>query len=75
MALPLVVEWLMENFAMDRWSAENLLAHFERQIEVTGSLPTDQQIIFEQFYDEVGDPRLFVHSVFGGKVNAPWALL
>ncbi|MDZ7290799.1 MAG: DEAD/DEAH box helicase, partial [candidate division KSB1 bacterium] len=39
----------------------------------TGTLPTDQQIIVEQFYDEVGDPRLFIHSVFGGKVNAPWA--
>ncbi|MGH7450123.1 MAG: DEAD/DEAH box helicase, partial [bacterium] len=73
MALPEALNWLMENFAMDRWSAENLLAHFDKQIESTGALPTDQQIIVEQFYDEVGDPRLFVHSVFGGKVNAPWA--
>ncbi|MDZ7303300.1 MAG: DEAD/DEAH box helicase, partial [candidate division KSB1 bacterium] len=73
MASPQVIEWLMEYFAMDRWSAENLLAHFDKQIESTGTLPTDQQIIVEQFYDEVGDPRLFIHSVFGGKVNAPWA--
>ncbi|MGH7600649.1 MAG: DEAD/DEAH box helicase, partial [bacterium] len=73
MALPEALNWLMENFAMDRWSAENLLAHFDKQIESTGALPSDQQIIVEQFYDEVGDPRLFVHSVFGGKVNAPWA--
>jgi ATP-dependent Lhr-like helicase len=73
MAAPGAVDWLMETYAMDRWSAENLLAHFEKQIESTGTLPTDQQIIVEQFYDEVGDPRLFIHSVFGGKVNAPWA--
>jgi len=70
---PNAIEWLMETFAMDRWSAENLLSHFNKQIESTGTLPTDRQIIVEQFYDEVGDPRLFVHSVFGGKVNAPWA--
>jgi ATP-dependent Lhr-like helicase len=63
----------MENYAMYRWSAENLLAHFAKQIDSTGALPTGQKIIVEQFYDEVGDPRLFVHSVFGGKVNAPWA--
>jgi ATP-dependent Lhr-like helicase len=73
MALPGVKEWLMEKFVMDRWSAENLVAHFEKQIESTGSLPSDEQIIVEQFYDEIGDPRLFIHSVFGGKVNAPWA--
>ncbi|MCI0694611.1 DEAD/DEAH box helicase [candidate division KSB1 bacterium] len=73
MALPEALNWLMEHFAMDRWSAENLLAHFDKQIDNTGALPTDQQIVVEQFYDEVGDPRLFVHSVFGGKVNAPWA--
>ncbi|MDZ7361714.1 MAG: DEAD/DEAH box helicase [candidate division KSB1 bacterium] len=73
MVLPEALNWLMENFAMDRWSAENLLAHFDKQIDSTGTLPTDQQIIVEQFYDEIGDPRLFVHSVFGGKVNAPWA--
>ncbi|MDZ7361706.1 MAG: hypothetical protein ONB46_13415 [candidate division KSB1 bacterium] len=73
LALPEALNWLMENFAMDRWSAENLLAHFDKQIDSTGALPTDQQIIVEQFYDEIGDPRLFIHSVFGGKVNAPWA--
>jgi ATP-dependent Lhr-like helicase len=73
MTLPEALNWLMENYAMDRWSAENLLAHFAKQIDSTGALPTAQKIIVEQFYDEVGDPRLFVHSVFGGKVNAPWA--
>jgi ATP-dependent Lhr-like helicase len=73
MALPEAVNWLMESYAMDRWSAENLLAHFGRQIDSIGTLPTDRQIVVEQFYDEVGDPRLYIHSVFGGKVNAPWA--
>jgi len=73
MALPEALNWLMENYAMDRWSAENLLAHFSKQIDMIGMLPTDKQIIVEQFYDEVGDPRWFIHSVFGGKVNAPWA--
>jgi len=73
MALPEALNWLMENYAMDRWSAENLLAHFAKQIDMIGTLPTDKQIIVEQFYDEVGDPRLYIHSVFGGKVNAPWA--
>jgi len=73
MALPEALNWLMENYAMDRWSAENLLTHFAKQIELVGTLPTDKQIIVEQFYDEVGDPRLYIHSVFGGKVNAPWA--
>ena len=73
MVLPEALNWLMENYAMDRWSAENLLAHFAKQIDLVGTLPTDRQIIVEQFYDEVGDPRLYIHSVFGGKVNAPWA--
>jgi ATP-dependent Lhr-like helicase len=65
--------WLMKNFLLDAASAENLLEHFRRQRESTGRLPTDATVIVEQFYDQVGDPRWFIHSVFGGRVNGPWA--
>jgi len=66
-------EWLQKNYMLDAWAAENLLEHFCRQREITGRLPSDATIIIEQFRDEVGDPRWYIHSVFGGRVNAPWA--
>jgi len=66
-------EWLQKNYLLDTWAAENLLEHFRRQREITGRLPSDETVIIEQFRDEVGDPRWFIHSVFGGRVNAPWA--
>jgi ATP-dependent Lhr-like helicase len=66
-------EWLQKNYMLDTWATENLLEHFRRQREITGRLPSDETVIIEQFRDEVGDPRWYIHSVFGGRVNAPWA--
>lgn len=36
--------------------------------------PDDRTIVVERFRDELGDWRLVIHSLFGGKVNGAWAL-
>ncbi|MFE1645945.1 DEAD/DEAH box helicase [Microbacterium sp. P01] len=57
----------------DRASA-NLLAYLDEQKEATGSLPTDKSLTVELGRDEVGDWRVILHSPYGMKVHAPWAL-
>jgi ATP-dependent helicase Lhr and Lhr-like helicase len=59
---------------LDTWAADNLLAYLGEQREATGHLPDDRTIVVERFRDELGDWRVAIHSPFGAKVHAPWAL-
>jgi ATP-dependent helicase Lhr and Lhr-like helicase len=59
---------------LDPWAADNLLAYLREQREATGHLPDDRTIVVERFRDELGDWRVAIHSPFGAKVHAPWAL-
>jgi ATP-dependent Lhr-like helicase len=59
---------------LDDFAANNLIKYLAEQIEATGHLPTDRTIVVERFRDELGDWRLCVHSPFGARVHAPWAL-
>ncbi|QIK72079.1 DEAD/DEAH box helicase [Propioniciclava coleopterorum] len=59
---------------LDAWAADNLLAYLAEQREATGTLPSDRTIVVERFTDELGDWRIVVHSPYGAKVHAPWAL-
>jgi len=59
---------------LDDYAATNLLTYLREQEAATGSLPTDQTIVFERFRDELGDWRVCVHSALGTGVLTPWAL-
>ncbi|GMA31760.1 Lhr family helicase [Litorihabitans aurantiacus] len=56
------------------WTRDNLVAYLGEQIEAVGHLPTDTAIVVERFRDELGDWRLVIHSPYGSRVHAPWAL-
>ncbi|MEV8171720.1 ATP-dependent helicase [Microbacterium sp. NPDC077486] len=59
---------------LDEQARANLLAHLSEQREATGTLPTDRTLTVERGHDEVGDWRVILHSPYGMKVHAPWAL-
>ncbi len=59
---------------LDAQARANLLAHLKEQREATGTLPTDRTLTVERGRDEVGDWRVILHSPYGMKVHAPWAL-
>ena len=58
----------------DTWSTDNLLAYVVEQKAATTRLPDDRTIVVERFRDELGDWRVVVHTPFGARVHAPWAL-
>lgn len=60
---------------LDPWAADNLLAYLREQVEATGHVPDDRTIVVERFRDEIGDWRVVVHSPYGARVHAPWALV
>lgn len=39
-----------------------------------GRIPTQQDIVFERFFDEVGDTHLVIHSPYGSRLNRAWGL-
>ncbi len=59
---------------LDEQARANLMAHITEQREATGTLPTDRTLTVERGHDEVGDWRVILHSPYGMKVHAPWAL-
>ncbi|MEP7765252.1 ATP-dependent helicase [Sanguibacter sp. 25GB23B1] len=60
---------------LDPWAADNLRAYLTEQVAATGVLPDDRTVLVERFRDELGDWRIVIHSPFGAKVHAPWALV
>jgi len=68
-------EWLQREYPVDSRGAWNILDYARRQKEATGRLPTDKVLILESFRDELGDPRIIVHSCFGRRVNGLLGLL
>ena len=60
---------------LDVWAADNLLAYLEEQRAATGRVPDDATVVVERFRDELGDWRVVVHSPYGARVHAPWALV
>ncbi|WP_449061672.1 DEAD/DEAH box helicase, partial [Planomonospora algeriensis] len=59
---------------LDGFATANLLAYLAEQREATGYVPDDRTLVVERFHDELGDWRVVVHSPYGARVHAPWAL-
>ncbi|HWO10178.1 MAG TPA: DEAD/DEAH box helicase [Polyangiaceae bacterium] len=59
---------------LDERAASNLLDYLAEQRAATGEVPSDRQLVVEQFRDEVGDWRVCLLSPFGARVHAPWGL-
>ncbi|MET0861779.1 MAG: ATP-dependent helicase [Microbacterium sp.] len=64
----------LRDAGLDTNAAGNLMAYLTEQREATGTLPTDRTLTVERSRDEVGDWRVILHSPYGMKVHAPWAL-
>ncbi|WP_182879361.1 DEAD/DEAH box helicase [Microbispora sp. H10949] len=59
---------------LDEYAARNLLSYLTEQREATGYVPDDRTLVVERFRDELGDWRVVLHSPYGARVHAPWAL-
>ncbi len=59
---------------LDDRAITNLLAFLSEQRAATGHIPSDRTLVFERFRDELGDWRIVLHSPYGRRVHAPWAL-
>ncbi len=64
----------LSTLGLNRQAVSNLLALVAEQRAATGVVPDDQTLLIERCRDETGDWRVILHSPWGKRVNAPWAL-
>lgn len=69
-----VVSWLKETCGLDQSGAEQLVAYILEGRAVLGTVPTQQTVVAERFFDEGGGMQLIIHSPFGGRINKAWGL-
>jgi ATP-dependent Lhr-like helicase len=68
------VSWLKEKCALDDSAAEQAIEYILQGRAVLGTVPTQETIIAERFFDEGGGMQLVIHAPFGGRVNKAWGL-
>ncbi len=59
---------------LGKQATDNLVSYLHDQRQATGHIPSDRSLVVERFRDELGDWRVVLHSPFGRRVHAPWAL-
>ena len=68
------VRGLMERYRCDSAAAESIGSYMAAQRASTKVIPDERTLLIEEFRDETGAVRVILHSVFGGRVNAPWGM-
>lgn len=67
-------QWLQQQYELPSSAAEQLCNYLAAAKAALGHLPTQKHIVFERFFDEVGDMHFVVHSCYGSRVNKAWGL-
>src|SRR5262249_34127331 len=69
------IRWrLVEGLGLGEPAAEQLLDYLASAYAALTCLPTQDTIVFERFFDEVGGMQLVIHSPFGSRLNRAWGL-
>ena len=68
------VAWLKEECGLDDSSAEQAIQYVLEGRAVLGTVPTQDTVIAERFFDEAGGMQLVIHAPFGGRINKAWGL-
>ncbi len=65
---------LTEGLGLSEIAARELVEYLATARNALGTLPTQDTIILERFFDEAGGMQLVVHSPFGSRINRAWGL-
>ncbi|HEX5575113.1 MAG TPA: DEAD/DEAH box helicase [Gemmatimonadales bacterium] len=57
-----------------RIAAHQLVEYLAESKRMLGTLPTQDTIVAERFFDEAGGMQLVIHAPFGSRVNRAWGL-
>ncbi|MFO0731055.1 MAG: DEAD/DEAH box helicase [Nitrospiraceae bacterium] len=66
--------WLKAECGLDQRGAEQAVLYIASGRMVLGTIPSQQMVVAERFFDESGGMQLVIHAPFGGRVNRAWGL-
>ncbi|HEX3742124.1 MAG TPA: helicase-related protein, partial [Terriglobales bacterium] len=69
-----VIVWLNEQCGLDESGASQAIQYILEGRAVLGTVPTQNTIIAERFFDEGGGMQLVIHAPFGARINKAWGL-
>jgi ATP-dependent Lhr-like helicase len=72
--VPACTRWLHEALRLPEAAAQQLALYLAAARAALGVLPSQRRIVFERFFDEVGDTHLVIHSPYGSRINKAWGL-
>ncbi len=68
------IRWVAHECNLPAEAAEQLVRYIRAERDGIGLVPTQQDVVFERFFDEAGGMQLVVHAPFGGRINRAWGL-
>jgi ATP-dependent Lhr-like helicase len=68
------LEWMTHDVGVGAVPSIQLVNYLASARTALGTLPTQQSVIFERFFDEGGGMQLVIHAPFGSRVNRAWGL-
>lgn len=67
-------QWLCETLGLPASAADQLVDYLSGALAALGVLPTQTHVVFERFFDDVGDMHFVIHSPYGSRLNRAWGL-
>jgi ATP-dependent helicase Lhr and Lhr-like helicase len=68
------LRWLVDELGIAEPAARQLADYLASAHAALGCLPTQETLVLERFFDEVGGMQLVVHSPHGSRINRAWGL-
>ena len=68
------VSFLMADCGLDEGGAKQAVTYVQAGVAGLNSLPTQQSVVAERFFDEGGGMQLVIHAPFGSRINRAWGL-
>ena len=68
------MRWLAGEVGIAEPAARQLAEYLAAGHAALGCLPTQDTLVLERFFDEVGGMQLVIHSPYGSRINRAWGL-
>jgi ATP-dependent Lhr-like helicase len=71
---PAAGRWLTTELGLSEPAATQIADYLALGRAALGTMPTEDQLVLERFFDETGGMHLVIHAPFGGRINRAWGL-
>ena len=72
--LPAAITWLVDTVGLTDAGARQIVEYLAATRQILGTIPTQQCLVLERFFDEAGGMQLVLHAPFGSRINRAWGL-